>query len=359
MLSENDLLVAMERGIISRQQLDQLERFAAERESELRQTVRDEAPRFVRNFGDLFVAIGVGILIIGLTSAISALSGSGVFIQLLAPVILWGLAEWITGRLRLSAPSIVLAIAFSAFVYVNSLALGQYLVRPEGNGVSHEANFIAAAITILANFLFYARFRLPFCLMIFGVLAFFSAAFGVVMVFGDQSDVIRWALLASGIGLFILAMWFDVKDLSRATRSSDAAFWLHLVSAPVIVHSTLFGTISWGNLDKMFKTAESGTSAFSSETVLLAAALLIGFTIIAILIDRRAFLVASLSYGTAVLAYAIWSLNLPQETIFAVTLILLASIVLALGTGWRRIRRFIFSVLPKSGLTRYLPPVDA
>lgn len=358
MLSENDLQVAVDRGIISREQFDQLERFAAERDKALHQVVRDEAPRFVRSFGDLFVAIGVVFFAFGLMFVSNALSGDGLksAFLILCPVIIWALAEWITGRLRLSGPSIVLAISFVSFLVPDAMLFAKLVLGSSFDSDDALRKLIVISFCIAGNFLFYWRFRLPFCLLIFGVLACLFTVFGVELAFPNAGfDVARWVLLASGLGLFIFAMWFDLQDPTRSGRSSDAAFWLHLVSAPIIVHSALFGAVPWGSFDKAF----GGVTDFSSELVALSAGLLVIFAFIAVLIDRRAFLVSSLSYTGAVIGYAIWSLKLPQETIFAATFIFLAALVLTLGTGWRHIRAFLFRFLPQTGFTRYLPPVDA
>jgi hypothetical protein len=42
-----------------------------------------------------------------------------------------------------------------------------------------------------------------------------------------------------GLRVFAAAMSFDLSDRDRMTRRSDCAFWLHLLAAPLIVHSLI------------------------------------------------------------------------------------------------------------------------
>ena len=54
---------------------------------------------------------------------------------------------------------------------------------------------------------------------------------------GEQiKALLEGAGLVLGIGVFLFAMWWDSSDPRRETRRSDVAFWLHLLSAPLIVH---------------------------------------------------------------------------------------------------------------------------
>ena len=42
-----------------------------------------------------------------------------------------------------------------------------------------------------------------------------------------------------GLAIFALAMRFDMADPERLTRRTDIAFWLHLLAAPLVVHSLI------------------------------------------------------------------------------------------------------------------------
>ncbi len=53
-----------------------------------------------------------------------------------------------------------------------------------------------------------------------------------------RSDAVESAVfLGCGLAVFAAAMAFDISDRERVTRRADCAFWLHLLAAPLIVHS--------------------------------------------------------------------------------------------------------------------------
>ena len=46
-------------------------------------------------------------------------------------------------------------------------------------------------------------------------------------------------LIPIGLAIFATAMKFDMSDRNRVTQRTDIAFWLHLLAAPLIVHSVV------------------------------------------------------------------------------------------------------------------------
>ena len=93
------------------------------------------------------------------------------------------------------------------------------------------------------------------------------------------------AAAALGLAIFALAMWFDSSDLKRQTRRTDIAFWLHLLAAPIIVHPILLSV-----------TGSDAPLGAALQVILVFVCL----AVVALVVDRRAILVSSLSY----LAYA-------------------------------------------------------
>jgi hypothetical protein len=155
-------------------------------------------------------------------------------------------------------------------------------------------------------------------------------------------------LLGCGLATFIAAMAFDLSDRERLTRRADCAFWLHLLAAPLIVHSLI----------TLIAPAYHATM-----TTPVAAAILAIFavlTVIAILIDRRALLVSALLYVGIVVAYGLRTTNIGRQQsdqffVLFTTLLVLGSLVLSLGVGWRPLRRLLIRILP-AALSRRLPP---
>jgi predicted membrane channel-forming protein YqfA (hemolysin III family) len=159
-------------------------------------------------------------------------------------------------------------------------------------------------------------------------------------------------LLACGLLTFIAAMAFDLSDRERLTRRADCAFWLHLLAAPLIVHSLI--TLVAPDYFIMMTTSVA-------VTIL---AIFAALTIVAIVIDRRALLVSALAYVGIAVAYGLRTTSVigqqadSQAVVLFTTLLVLGSLVLALGVGWLPLRRRLTRMLP-SALTERLPPAVA
>jgi len=362
MVSNRDLLLGVERGIITQAQLAQLVSIASDvreeqtppdlQQNALREA-EDEAPRFIRSFGDLFIAIGTGFLGAGLVTAVSYMGNSAEAL-LAALTIIWLTAEWLTGYLRISAPSIVLAILFTGFAvyfvltFYNMPMLSGMIIQSGG-----DEPLMIGLSSMAAAGLFYLRFRLPFALAIFGL----TTVFMLIAIIGTiSSDFLltnfRWIIGLGGLGLFGVAMWFDFKDPLRNSRRSDCGFWLHLIAAPMVTHAILWDSHpAITNLQKMLGAAPT------TNSWLIIAAFFILFGIIALIINRRALLVASLGYVGSVIAYGIWQLNLPAGATTSVILLIIALLILTFGVGWKPLRRLVFLALPQGKYLDNLPPV--
>ena len=86
-----------------------------------------------------------------------------------------------------------------------------------------------------------------------------------------------WVTFVLGLATFALAMVFDGSDPHRVTRRSAQGFWLHLVAAPMIINTVALSLLSSG----------------SREAMLTVALVMVGFAIVAVVIDRRSFLRSS------------------------------------------------------------------
>jgi len=362
MVSKSDLERGVEQGIISPDQLNKLASIVSEDgdgntpQTELSQDAlreaEDEAPRFIRSFGDLFIAIGTGFLGAGLMSAVTFL-GNTIAAQVAALVLIWLVAEWLTGYLRISAPSIVLSVlftGFTAYFVANGLDASSW-----SNLATYETFMIVSAVALVAAGLFFLRFRLPFALAIVGLtivgLAF--TAIGVV-----SSDFLlsnfRWIIGLGGLSLFSVAMWFDLKDPLRISTRSDCGFWLHLIAAPMLTHAVLWDAHpAFTYLQKAFEAAP----VFNNWLII--AAFFVLFGIIALIINRRALLVSSLGYVGSVVAYGIWQLDLPSGAATSVVLLIIAALILTFGVGWKPLRRLVFRLMPTGRYLDNLPPAHA
>ena len=129
-------------------------------------------------------------------------------------------------------------------------------------------------------------------------------------------------------------------DPARLTRRTDIAFWLHLLAAPLIVHSLI---------DGVFDVSVKLDPGQAIAIVVLFLAL----GIIAILIDRRALLVSGLAYA----GIAFWTLIRQAgvtDVTTPLTLLILGAFVLLLSAGWKPLQAGMLGLTP-SALTRRLP----
>jgi hypothetical protein len=315
-----------------------------------------------------------------------ALAGLATYVETRAPsaagvaVLAWGLAEIVTRQNRMKLSSAVLALFFVAAA---AALLGAYvnehyrIEAPESfwqllglrRAVS-TAGYIFLGGIIAASIVYFWRFRVP-------VLAGVVAVSATLLVFLQTAlflydgvttgqvappapeeipELMRAALympLICGLVVFATGVALDIHDRERFTIWSDCAFWLHVVSAPMLVHPLFI--LATGH-DVVIGRIEPGTDA----TVMLAV-LIIGFVYVALAIDRRSLLVPALAYfGTLGIYYlvdsAANSTGLPP---FALILLVIGTLIIVFGAGWQRIRRLIVGpTLPTSVLDR-LPPLKA
>lgn len=329
MYSDSDLDGAVEAGALSPQSVAAFRAHMAARNAG--PVVDEEHFRLLTGFNDIFVAIAGVLLLVGagwVGGDMHPALGGG-FVAAAA----WGLAEYFTRVRRMALPSIVFLLAFVGGVM--TFSTGILVGDTEGPGpTTVQALLIAlsAAITAAAAWLHWRRFRVPIT-----VAAGAAAAAGVVIALigaavGDLERFILPLLFALGLGVFALAMRWDMSDTARATRRSDVAFWLHLLAAPLLVHPIFAGL---GLLD-----GEPGTGA-----ALAVIAIYVAMGGIALAIDRRALLVSALGYvlfaiGALFRDFGAVGLNV------ALTALVIGSALLLLSAFWHRARKAVLGITP-------------
>ncbi len=232
------------------------------------------------------------------------------------------------------------------------------------------AGYLFFGGVILAAVLYFWRFRVPILAGVIAVaatlLAFMQTAIflydgvttGSVAVprIEDMPEMLRAALympLLCGLIVFGVAVGLDLYDRERRKIWSDCAFWLHVVSAPMLVHP-LF--IMATGQDVVFGHIEPDANATLMLGILIAA-----FVYVALAIDRRSLLVPTLAYfGSLGIYYLVNSAaNTTGVPPFALILLVVGALIIVFGAGWQRIRRLIVRpTLPTSVLNK-LPPIKA
>lgn len=324
----DDIEAAVLSGMISRDQADALLEFSTKRSS-VTGHADEENLRFISSFNDIFVTIGV-VLFIGaltyLTYDLKAASG------LLVAGAAWALAEYFTRSRRLALPSIALLVVFAGSVFWGAASLfGDWPVSfAAGQNESHI--ILAGLITMGAVGLHWRRFRVPITVaagvstLLMTIMVTFSTA--VPSFFEAWATVILFCL---GLLVFALAMAYDRSDRARVTRRTDIAFWLHLLAAPLIVHPVVW------------PLASAGVMTTGSALAVLAIFVLLGF--VALVVDRRALLVSSLSYLVYAAAQLLTAMQW-QSSASAVAVMLVGAAVLMLSIAWRPLRTLFVRILP-------------
>lgn len=341
-MTDEDLDAGVVAGIITAAQRDALRALAQQRSRapamDPGPTADEEKFRVLGGFNDILVAIGIGLLITGLGVASSA-TGNPLIITLVSIGSAWGLAEIFTTRLRLALPSILLAGMFVGSV---AILIGSLLAADTDTPLMAAAGLCATAAALLH----YWRFGVPIDIAIAagGVVGAIAA---VVLSTPALEPLLATMALVCGLAVFALGMSFDMRDPRRATRLADIGFWLHLLAAPLIVHSIIAGFVGAG--------ADSGIGDNATAGVVLA--LFILFALVAIVVDRRALLVSGLGYAGYAMAQLFERVGGEATVRAAVTLVALALVVLAVSAGWRGLRALIVPLLPLGSLAQRLPPV--
>jgi MFS family permease len=341
----------------------------------------DDQMRLVGGGNDIFVAVGIILLFAGGQFALAAMFPGGRFPSTIALIVAsWLVAEVITRQKRMRLSSTLLALIFTVaiFILLANLLRDRIMIPGETNAFSlfalrSEAGQIALFLgggLIAAAAAYFARFKVPVLAGVIATAATGLAFLGAIVFYHDQllsgavaaprpdqlADILADALaipLLCGLTIFIAAVLLDLRDRERQTVWSDCAFWLHVVSAPLLVHPLFI--LATGQ-EILSGEIEPGVGAG-----ILLGVMMTGFVLVALAIDRRSLLAPTLAYFGSVGIYYLVNdaANTTGIPPFALILIAIGAMVILFGAGWQRIRRLIIRpLLPTSVLDR-LPPIKA
>jgi hypothetical protein len=326
MISRELLQKAADKNIIQSHQIEPLIRFIRDQETPADTDNREEPLKFIRSFGDVFITLGVVLLVIAIN--MSALSG---YFYLIPAVGFIAVAEWLVRVRRLALPGIALLTAILYFVN-------------KAIAFDHEnATIFGLAILSLTSLLFYLRYKMPFSLL---PLAAGLVAIGIIQI---GLDVIKHPIIFTGFGLivFIVAMWFDVRDTARLSHLSDSAFWLHLLASPLMVH---------GAMVSMLFSDQAWIQAIGKEVIIVT--FFSAILLLALLLDRRAMLISTQLYIIYALTQILQGQLDSTQNILIYILMALGLFVIFFGTYWYKTRRLIFGFLSESVISRYIPDLE-
>lgn len=363
-------------GVISAEQVGSLDAFL-NAQAPKPVIAGEEDLRFIRNFHDVFLAIGIVLLSIGMGVGIGSTvanaedPGAGAVLTgelaACAAIVLWLLGEFFARRRRLFLPAIAIVCCLTAFMVIaaaslySGLLLGRNVTWNWDSGMPAEIRvglLLAAASVAITPALFYARFRLPFSLGLAGAgTALFVIAAALIANWDLTTHILPALYLALGVFLFFAALAFDARDPQRQTRLSDNGFWLHFAAAPLILNG-VFGLIgmalSGGGAPGVAMMA-GGNAAIAQAAATLEAIALLGF--VSLLINRRALIVSALLTAGIAIGALLNATGLGAGALAGATLITLGAFVLILGAAWHGARRALLSwVKPEGAWARIFPP---
>ena len=370
MYSEEDITSAVTAGALS----PEAARSFRDHMSAVRRMPRgdEENFRLINSFNDIFVAIGIVIMLVAAGAIGQALAGNFVYVPpvppfdgpgptqaewsafqeasgrlsnvqtmlagLLIALTAWPLAEFFTRQRRMALPSIILLLGFVGAIFAAVLGLGMVLGAFDG---TTGALIVSAAglVAGLAAWLHWRRFMVPITVAAGAAAAAITAIALLVVVVDtlfdvDMANVLLALTFLGGLIVFGIAMRWDISDRERITRRSDVAFWLHLLAAPMIAHPVFS---SLGVMDNADRIGVGGAVGVVAIYVL--------FGLVALAIDRRAMLVSALAYVLAALGFLFDRFG-AVELAFALTALVIGSALLTLSAFWTPIRNRVVQPLP-------------
>ncbi|MDR7124502.1 hypothetical protein [Pseudotabrizicola sp. 4114] len=346
MIDPQDLRAAVQRGLITEAQAAGLAAMAEARRQAVAGVEPGEEPFVLfKGFNEIFIVIGLSILFmgwIGISAALGAevFSPGGLDTVLVALVTLGGLAavqRYFTLTRRMIAPSIALAVMTALTAWVLGLALAGLVGMQE-----LAASALSSAVIAGVMLLHYRAFRVPFDAAIIATAVFSMVwallagggilpADGLGLLHLSGTGPLSALSLVFGLLTFALAMRFDMSDPLRVSTRNTTGFWLHVVAAPAIVNTTALHLLANGQAGQ-----------------LLLLVFLLAIACVAMVIDRRSFLVSGAGY-------AVWLI----VTLFdgsALVILFLGFGLVFLGAQWDRLRSALMRALPEFPGKDRLPP---
>lgn len=332
MYTNQDLNHAVEKGVFTETSVSEFKSLVSS--SKLTPPSDEESLRLIGGFNDIFVVIACGLLLSCSWWVLNGLNESlGYFVF---SFLSWGLAEFFVLKRKMALPAIVLLLTFIGGIFKLCLSLL--------GSSSEPVFFVAAAAAATAGaYGHWLRFSVPITVAAGTATAIGFIAATTAYFLPDSKASLFSALFVCGLITFVLAMAWDSSDTERRTGKSDVAFWLHLLSAPLIIHPVF---ASLGILN--------GEEGLVSMAIIIV--LYLFMTSISITVDRRAFMISSLGY----VIYALSSIINTYGGVgysFAITGIIMGAALLLLSAYWHRVRALLIALLPNV-VESYIPKIQ-
>ena len=302
MYNNEDLDYAVEKNIFSQ---DAVASFRKTIAGQRQTTIADEESfKLISGFNDIFIVIACLLLLSScwfIASAQHPLLGGA-----LVAIVSWFLAEFFIRKRKMALPAIVLLISFTSGVF----SFGWSLPTPH---LSWQY-LLATSLALIATYLHWRRFKVPITVAA-GAIALAGIVLSFIMlVLPSAKHYVLWLLSLFGVCVFAYAVYWDSLDRRRVSHHSDVAFWLHLLSAPLMIHPVFS---SLGILD-------GNGEVFSVLAVLV---LYILLSIMSIIVDRRAMMVSALMYVVVALSNLLTAQSAPGFKVAALNFSIIGIVI--------------------------------
>lgn len=349
MIEKSDLQAAVGSGLLTEKQAATLISLSDSRRGARENLAPGDEPfELFKGFNEIFIVIGLlilsfgwmGVAALALGDEIIDLKRYTVVVALIGAAILWLLSEYFVRKRRMIAPAIALSVMFAGNAAFGLLATMTHPFMIAQNDYSSAP--LPLLLATLSLLVYWWRFRVPFALAMIAVGLFAVAIVFIASRGGEVREISDLFLLSAdgpfalitlilGCLVFSVAMLFDMSDPHRVTRRAANGFWLHVVAAPALINTIALTLME--------------SDAFSILVWVLGF-----FAIVAIIIDRRSFLITAIGYVVAISA-----------TVFdgdgaALTILMLGIALLLLGAFWEQIRATLLHLLGGFLPLNKLPP---
>lgn len=321
MYTDEDLEDAVDKGIFTSTSVEMFRAHVLKRNNT--HIADEENFRLIGSFNDVFVVIACVLLL--LSSGWVAHNLHPAFSAIVVSVLSWGLAEFFVLKRKMALPAIVLLITFVGGILASVVLMFE---TP-----SENAFMVGASAASIGAWVHWKRFMVPITVAAGAATVVMFVISLLLSISPAFKDYLMYLMFLGGIVIFSIAMRWDTADLKRVTGKSDVAFWLHLTSAPLIVHP-VFSNL--GILD--------GNETLASLFAIIVLYMLLTF--ISVAIDRRAFMVSSLLYVLVALTEFLKTYGLASDSFAYVGLFIGFSLLLLSGF-WHKARRKLIAHLPR------------
>jgi hypothetical protein len=348
-MTPEDLRAAVAAGIVTEAQAASFSALASSRAGKRNALPAEDEPfEFFRGFSEIFISIGLVILLSGIVGLVTIMSAGLLLsaVPLITAILAWWFAGYFTLKRRMTLPSMVLATAFGV-----GLVTFIFTTITPGIENGRMVSILGFGLATAGMIAWYVRFRLPFAAFLTGcfalgvvysvtasgstLYAILGSSSGYAALFDlGKSPAFASATLIFGVGAFLVGMWFDTRDPHRLGRHSATAFWCHLLAAPALVNTVAITLLNGG-----------GTGFLAVALVLI--------TVLALVIDRRSFLTAAIAYIAIVIG---WVMGDGDGTQWIFILLLLGAFITAIGTWWVQLRGWLMGAVPDFPGKSRLPP---